>query len=163
MGRSPFYAQHIRPLKNNNVMEDLHDIFTYLFAVGEVSSFDDVQIAYMGEWDELYVSVLQSDYSPCPLVLERSCSVYRKQEDHFPDVQSIYKIKSAIKYKFRNKHSLQEAFYYHVIELTNIDDELYTTFCLRTDGAILNLESLSLRGYVKKVMVSSSIEQLRGG
>lgn len=162
MGRSPFYAEHIRPLKTQPVIQDLEDIFCYLFAVGEVFTFDDLQVAYLGEWDQLYLRILQSDVRSTP-VLERSCSIYRKQEDHFPKMSSIYKVKSATRYQFRNAHSLQELFVYHVLEVNHLDDNSYTTFCLRTDGAILNVESLSLRGYVKKVMVASSIEQLRDG
>lgn len=160
MGRNPFYAEHIRPLKNRPVIQDLDDIFCYLFAVGDISNFDELQVAYLGEWDDLYLRLIQCEYLPTP-VLERSCSIYRKQEDRFPEMSSIYKVKSATHYKFRNQHSLQEPFVYNVLEVVNIDDECYTTFCLRTDGAILNVESLSLRGYVNKVMVASSIEQLR--
>jgi hypothetical protein len=84
-------------------------------------------------------------------------------EDYFPEKESIYQITSATKYKFKNKYSWGEPFFYHVLELQNTDDSFYTTFCLKTDGAILNVESLSLRGYVSKVMVASSIEQLRAG
>jgi hypothetical protein len=38
------------------------------------------------------------------------------------------------------------------LELEPTKDEYYTTFCLTIEGEILNLESLSLRGYVSKLV-----------
>lgn len=164
MGRSPFYAEHVRPLKKKQIMQDLDDLFCYFFAVGDVSFYDDnTQSATIdNNLDKIYIQIIQSEYTPLP-ILERSCSIYRKIEDHFPEKTSIYELTSALKYKFKNKHSWGENFSYHVLELKNVDKNYYTTFCLKTDGAILNIESLSLRGYVSKIIVASSIEQLRAG
>lgn len=165
MGRSPFYAEYVKPLKKKDTLQDLDDIFCYFFAVGLVSFYDDnTQMATIdnNKDNHLYLRIIQSEYTPLP-TLERSCSIYRRMEDHFPEKDSIYQIISATKHQFKNKHSWGEPFSYHVLELSNMDDNLYTTFCLKTDGAILNIESLSLRGYVSKVMVASSIEQLRAG
>ena len=162
MGRSPFYAEHVKPLKRKETLQDLDDLFCYFFAVGDISSYeDDTQMATIdSNVDNLYIQIIQSEYTPLP-TLERSCSIYRKMEDHFPEKDNIYQIVSATKYQFRNKYSWGEPFSYHVLELRNMDDNFYTTFCLKTDGAILNIESLSIRGYVSKVMVASSIEQLK--
>lgn len=162
MGRSPFYAEHVKPLKKKELLQDLDDLFCYFFAVGEISSYDDnTQITTIdSNVDNLYLRVIQCEYIPLP-VLERSCSIYRKIEDYFPEKQKIYQIISATKYQFKNKYSWHEPFSYHVLELRNIDENYYTTFCLKTDGAVLNIESLSVRGYITKVMVASSIEQLR--
>lgn len=164
MGRSPFYAEYVKPLKRKETLQDLDDLFCYFFAVGEISSYDDdTQMAIIdGDVDNLYIRIIQSEYTPLP-TLERSCSIYHKMEDHFPEKENIYQIISATKYRFKNKYSWDEPFFYHVLELQNMDDNVYTTFCLKTDGAILNIESLSLRGYVSKVMVASSIEQLHAG
>lgn len=161
MGRSPFYSEHVKPLKKKETLQDLDDLFCYFFAVGDVSSYEDqTQMAIInGDDDNLYIRIIQSEYTPLP-TLERSCSIYRKTEDHFPEKENIYQITSATKYQFKNKYSWGEPFFYHVLELRNMDDNVYTTFCLKTDGAILNIESLSLRGYVSKVMVASSIGQL---
>ena len=164
MGRSPFYAEYVKPLKKRETLQDLHDIFCYFFAVGLVSFYDDnTQMATIDRKDDnLYIRIIHSEHTPLP-ALERSCSIYRKKEDHFPEKDSIYQIISATKHQFKNKYSWGEPFSYHVLELCNTDDSFYTTFCLKTDGAILNVESLSLRGYVSKVMVASSIKQLRAG
>lgn len=164
MGRSPFYAEQVKPLKKKEILQDLDDLFCYFFAVGEICSYDDgSQMATIDTAiDNLYIRIIHSDYTPLP-ILERSCSIYRKMEDHFPEKENIYQITSAIKYQFQNKHSQGERFAYHVLELHNMDENVYTTFCLSTNGAILNIESLSVRGYVSKVMVASSIEQLRVG
>jgi len=164
MGRSPFYSEHVKPLKKKPVLQDLDDLFCYFFAVGETVLYEDnTRVATIDQnIDNLYIRIIQSEYTPLP-VLERSCSVYRKMEDHFPEKDSIYRIKSALKYSFKNKHSYGEPFSYHVLEISNINNDVYTTFCLSTDGAILNIESLSVRGYVSKVMVASSIEPLRVG
>lgn len=164
MGRSPFYAKYVKPLKKKDILQDLDDLFCYFFAIGVISYYDDnTQMATIDDnVDNLYIRIIQSEYTPMP-TLERSCSIYRKMEDHFPEKESIYQIISATKYQFKNKYSWGEPFSYHVLELSNINGNLYTTFCLKTDGAILNIESLSLRGYVSKVMVASSIEQLRAG
>jgi len=161
MGRSPFYSENVRPLKEKPVLQDLDDLFCYFFAVGETVFYEDnARVATIdSNMDNLYIRIIQSEYVPLP-TLERSCSIYRKMEDHFPEKDSIYRIKSAMKYSFKNKHSRGEPFSFHVLEISNINDNLYTTFCLKTDGAILNIESLSVRGYVSKVMVASSIEQL---
>jgi len=164
MGRSPFYAEHVKPLKKKEILQDLNDLFCYFFAVGEISCYDDgSQMATIDTAiDNLYVRIIHSEYTPLP-TLERSCSIYLKMEDHFPEKENLYRITSATKYQFQNKHSWGERFAYHVLELRNINDNVYTTFCLSTNGAILNIESLSVRGYVSKIMVASSIEQLRVG
>lgn len=161
MGRSPFYSEHVKPLKTKPILQDLDDLFCYFFAVGEISFYEDnTQVATIDDnLDKLYIQIVHSEYTPLP-VLERSCSIYRKMEDHFPEKNNIYQIKSATKYKFKNKHSLGEPFSYHVLEISNVNDNFYTTFCLKTDGAVLNIESLSVRGYVSKVMVASSADQL---
>lgn len=161
MGRSPFYAEHVKPMKKKTILQDLDDLFCYFFAVGEITTYDDnSQMAVIdSSVDNLYLRIIQSEYQMLP-TLERSCSIYRKIEDHFPEKERIYQLTSATKYQFQNKYSWGEPFSYHVLELRNIDENYYTTFCLKTDGAILNIESLSVRGYVSKVMVASSIEQL---
>lgn len=162
MGRSPSFAEHVRPIRPKETIRELDDLFCYFFAVGEVVAYEDgTQAATIdGSVDNLYVRFIQSEYSMLP-VLERSCSIYRKIDDHFPEKENIYRIVSAIRYRFKNKHSLGETFFYDVLELQNIKDEYYTTFCIKTDGSVLNIESLSVRGSVRQVMVAPSIRQLK--
>lgn len=164
MGRNPLYADYVKPLAKKDLLQDLDDLFCYFFAAGKIISYDDgVQTAVIdSKADRMYVRILQSEHTPLP-TLERACSVYRKAEDRFPKKESIYQIVSATKYQFQNEYSAGEPFTFHVLELRNTDPRFYTTFCLKTDGAILNLESLSVRGYASKVMVASSTRQLRAG
>lgn len=164
MGRSPFFAEHVKPIKNNReILQELDDIFCYFFAIGNVVCYEDNNVATIDDpHDKIYLRIIQSEHDPLP-VLERSCSIYRKTGDDFPEKDSIYQIHSASKYKFKNKHSIGEPFYYNVLELRNVDCDLYATFCIKTDGAVLNIESMSLRGYISKVMVASSTEELRIG
>jgi len=163
MGRSPFFAIHVKPLQKKNIIPELEDIFEYFFKMGEVVYYeDDTQTATLRN-ENVYVRITHSHHTPI-LTLERSCSTYQKLEDHFPEKQHTYQVTSAIRYKFKNKHSWGgEPFYYHVLELQNTDDNYYTTFCIKTDGAILNIESMSLRGYLSHIEVAPSIEQLRVG
>lgn len=160
MGRSPFFADHVKPVQTKNSLQDLDDIFHYFFNVGKKEYYDDnTETAKITNNEKIYLRVIQSEYSQTPL-LERSCSIYRKLEDHFPDKDNIYYVSSVCKYKFNNQYSGNEPFEFDVLELKNIDERYYTTFCVKTDGAILNIESLSLRGYISKLVVASSIENL---
>jgi hypothetical protein len=128
------------------------DVFDYFFRVGEVACYDDeTQVAELGK-NMVRIRVLACERAPPPL-LERSCSIYRRAEDHFPDDLTTYRVVKAIRHRFCNQHSSGRPFYYDILEVENVDDRYYTTFCLRTDGAILNLESLSLRGYATKIEV----------
>lgn len=160
MGRSPFYAEHVKPVEPRPVLYDLDSIYSYFFEQGDVACYEDgTQVATLT--DDLYVKISKCHHSKLP-VLERSCSIYRKLEDNFPDSNdnNIYKIKTAIRYVFCNKYSNDQPFVYQILELTNVNDDYYTTFCVKTDGAILNIESLSLRGYASKVNVASTIDHL---
>lgn len=158
MGRSPFYAEHVKPVDQRPVLHDLDSVFSYFFQQGTIVSYQDgTRVATLS--DDLYIKILQSQHSKLP-VLERSCSIYRKLEDNFPDRDNIYRVQSAIHYVFCNKHSDDQPFVFQVLELTNLDHDYYTTFCVKTDGAILNIESLSLRGYASKVDVSLTIDRL---
>lgn len=164
MGRSPLYAEYVKPMTQKDKLPILDDIFCYFFAVGDITTYDDgTQMATIdSKAENMYIRVIQWEHTPSPL-LERSCSIYRKMEDRFPQIETIYQVISAIQYCFQNKHSGGVPFTYHVLELRNTNHRFYTTFCLKTDGAILNLESLTVRGHVSKVMVASSIGQLRDG
>lgn len=160
MGRSPFFAEYVRPIHPKPVLRVLDDVFSYFFNRGDIAFYDESQVATIR--GQVYICITESEHNRIPL-LERSCSIYRKMEDYFPTGGSIYRVRSAIRYKFRNRHSGNRVFEYNVLELANLDTEYFTTFCIKTDGAILNIESLSLRGYANKVNVSCSIEQLCAG
>lgn len=149
MGRSPFYAEHVRPIKKNKPIKELEEIFSYFFQSGDIIVYeDDIQVATLKS--DVCLEIMESQQTLLP-ILERCCSIYRKREDYFPEKDKIYRINSAIIYRFCNKHSEYKPFEFHVLELENINKDYYTTFCLMTDGSLLNLESLSLRGYVLKI------------
>lgn len=152
--------ENVKPIQKKTALKELNDLFNYFFAVGDIKTYDDnTKVATTPE--KIYIRIVKSEYAPPPIVLERSCSIYQKKmEDYFPLKESIYEITSVFKYKFNNKHG---SFGFNVVELCNIDDDYYTSFCIKTDGAVLNIESLSLRGYISKIVVASSIEQLRVG
>ena len=165
MGRSPFYTDYVKPLAQKDKLQLLDDIFCYFFAVGDISSYDDGTLMATTDGktnNKLYIRIIKWEHTPSPL-LERSCSVYQKMEDRFPEPENIYEVLSAIKYCFQNKHSGNKPFTYHVLELRNTNHRFYTTFCIKTDGALLNLESLTVRGYVSQVVMESSTKQLSGG
>lgn len=157
MGRNPLFAEHVIPIHTKKTIPELESIFSVFFQTGEIVFHDDAHIATISK--PIYLSISGSDHAKIPF-LERSCSVYRKTEDYFPEEKNIYQIVNAIRYKFCNRHSGNKPFEYHVLEIVNTDMECYTTFCIRTDGAILNLESLSLRGYCSHVQIASSTQQL---
>lgn len=157
MGRNPFYAEHVRPTMSKPVLKDLDTVFSYFFNMGEVVFYDDTHVATINK--PLYIRIMKSEHCHLP-VLERSCSIYRKMEDYFPRKENIYQVKAAIRYRFQNHYSENNVFEYNVLEIVNVDNDYYTTFCIKTDGAILNIESLSLRGYIQETKISSSIEQL---
>lgn len=158
MGRSPFYAQHVVPIPTRTSLKELEDVFKFLFQQGRVVVYDD-DTKVSTPSTPIYIRLLDSKTCPKP-TLERCCSIYRKKEDHFPSNNSVYKVHSAILYRFQNRHSQHRPFEYHVLEVAHQDDNYYTTFCVRTDGAILNLESLSLRGYVSDVACQSKEESI---
>lgn len=153
MGRNPFYAQHVVPIPTRSVLKELEDVYEFLFQHGNIVSYDD-DTKVSKPSTPIYIRVLHTQQCHPPL-LERSCSIYRKMEDRFPLTESIYEVRCALSYTFTNRHSHFKPFEYRVLELTHMDQDYYTTFCVRTDGAILNLESLSLRGYVSDVAVHS--------
>lgn len=158
MGRSPFYAQHVVPIPTRSSLKELEDVFKFMFQQGRVVVYDD-DAKVSTPSTPIYIRLLDSKTCPKP-TLERCCSVYRKMEDHFPSNNSVYKVCSAILYRFHNRHSQHRPFEYHVLEVAHQDDNYYTTFCVRTDGAILNLESLSLRGYVSDVVYQSKEDSI---
>jgi hypothetical protein len=153
MGRNPFYADHVRPLPARHPpLQELEEIFSQFFTMGKVIVYeDDVQVATFSKQKEIQLQLMECQRTPRPC-LERSCSIYRKKEDYFPERKQIYKVKTAILYRFQNQHSNHEPFEFRVLELEPTKDEYYTTFCLTIEGEILNLESLSLRGYVSKLV-----------
>lgn len=158
MGRNPLYADYVVPIHCKPSLPDLEDLFALFFRLGEVGYYDDDdQVATLPQ--PIYLRILQSEYMHLPL-LERSCSVYRKVEDYFPKEQHLYQVVAAVRHRFRNQYSGHQPFEYRVLEIVNTDPEYHTTFCIRTDGALLNLESLSLRGYATHVRVVHSTEQL---
>jgi hypothetical protein len=153
MGRSPFYADHVRPLKiHKPPLQELEEIFYQYFLMGDVIIYDDnIQVAKLKKSDEIKLQITECKKTPS-LLLERCCSVYRKKEDYLPETNMIYKVKTAILYKFQNKYSNQEPFEFRVLEIQNIDTEYYTSFCITIEGSILNIESLSLRGEISKLV-----------
>lgn len=153
MGRSPFYAQHVVPIPTRSIVKELEDVYDYIFQHGNVTTYeDDTKVSIAST--PIYIQVIHSQKNPLT-TLERSCSVYRKMEDHFPHSKNIYKVRCALSYCFQNRHSYFQPFEYRVLEVTHMDENYHTTFCVRTDGAILNLESLSLRGHVSHVTIHS--------
>lgn len=157
MGRNPLFAEHVVPIHTKKVIPELERIFSFFFQTGEIAFYDDTHIATITK--PIYLRIFDSERIHIPF-LERSCSIYRKMEDHFPEEKNSYRVVNAIRYKFCNRHSENTPFEYHILEIVNTDMEYYTTFCIRTDGAILNLESLSLRGYCSHVQIASSTQQL---
>lgn len=155
MGRNPFYADHVRPLPiQNRPLQELEEIFSQFFTIGNVVVYEDdeIQVATLSkQQEEIQLQLIECQRTPRPC-LERSCSIYRKKEDYFPKRKTIYKVKTAILYRFQNQHSNHEPFELRVLELEPTKDEYYTTFCLTIEGEILNLESLSLRGHVSKLV-----------
>lgn len=85
-------------------------------------------------------------YDP-PLTLERSCSAYHGLEIAFPEPNTEHPIASVVEHTFSNIHSDYKPFIYKVMELEPSGDD-YPTFVIRTDGAVLNAESFSIRGHV---------------
>lgn len=156
MGRNPFYANYVRPLSTKNPpLQDLEEIFSQFFQYGNVVVYeDDIHVAKFPpkqEKNAIQLQLVECHHTPRPC-LERSCSIYCKKEDYFPEKHTIYKVKTAILYRFQNQYSNHEPFEFRVLELEPTEDEYYTTFCVTIQGEILNLESLSLRGYVSKVV-----------
>ena len=156
MGRNPFYADHVRPLPTQHIpLQELEEIVSEFFRIGKVVVYEDedVQVATLSkQQQEIQLQLMECQLTPRPPCLERSCSIYRKKEDYFPDKKTIYNVKTAIRYQFQNKHSNYETFEFRVLELEPTETEYYTTFCLTIEGDILNLESLSLRGHVSKLV-----------
>lgn len=160
MGRSPFYAEYVRPVTPKPVLQDLDMAFSSIFKIGDVAFYDDTHVATIHK--PLYIRIMKSEHCRLPM-LERSCSIYRKMEDYFPKKENIYQVRAAIRHRFRNHYSGGKVFEYNVLEIVNVDNDYYTTFCIKTDGAILNIESLSLRGYIQETRIAPSIEQLYVG
>ena len=154
MGRNPFYMRHVKPILPRATVVPLGEVFDHFFRVGDVVFYeDDTQVAELERrLGVVRIRIPRSEHVPTPL-LERSCSIYRKMEDHFPSKEDVYRVRRAIRHMFCNEHSLNRPFWYDVLELENEDDRYYTTFCIKTDGAILNIESLSLRGYATDAVV----------
>lgn len=162
MGRNPYYARYVRPIPPRPLVDELSGVFEQFFRVGDVAFYeDDTRIAEMERrMGVVRIRITRSEHAPTP-VLERSCSIYRRMEDHFPTKDATYRVRRAIRHLFRNEHSSFLPFWYDLLEVENEDDRYYTTFCIRTDGAILNLESLSLRGYATEVVIVATGEGLR--
>lgn len=85
-----------------------------------------------------------------PPILDRSCSIYYGIEDHFPNEESLYKIKNKIKYTFNQQDN---NFEYNIFELESLIPSSFITFCLRTDGELLNIESFQSRGRVSSIQL----------
>lgn len=149
MGRSPFFMEQVRPELAH------HDEFPSF-----LQSWFDKWMTNATELGDgcrgvkvqgMSIRFLETNYEP-PLRLERSCSVYRGVEVSFPISESEYPITAAIQYTFRNKHSNFQPFVYNIIEVKGLQG-LFPTFVVRTDGAILNCESFTLRGHVFKAEI----------
>lgn len=158
MGRSPSFSSYVRPIPDQKELIELNNIFTFIFSNGTITQYEDGSESVLNDISQIYIKIIYSEYEP--QILERSCSVYKKEEDNFPRIGRIYRISSAIIYNFSNEYSSNKTFYYKVLELQNIEDDYYTTFCLRTDGVVLNNESFTKRGCLLKLVVASSIGQL---
>lgn len=146
MGRSPFFYDFIRPvpLRSN---PNFQDLFNTIISDGNISD------KYYNDFNahpksNVYIKVGNVSFDP-PL-LDRSCSVYRGVEDHFPETNNIYKINRAVRIKFSNEFTNNTEITYDFFEVSNIDTTFnyFTTFCIRTDGTVLNIESLNIRGYI---------------
>lgn len=142
--------KHVRPVEPRAANEVLAGVFDYFFREGDVAFYDDD--THVAELEKVVVRIRihRSERVPAPL-LERSCSIYRREEDHFPTKDAVYRVRRAVRHLFCNEHSSHHPFRYDLLEVENVEDRYYTTFCIRTDGAVLNIESLSLRGYAVDV------------
>lgn len=161
MGRSPYFTRHVRPIEPRAANEALGIVFDHFFRVGEVAFYEDNTRVAEPE-KSARIRIQQSEHAQTP-TLERSCSVYRRREDYFPSKEAVYRVRRAVRHMFCNEHSAHTPFWYDLLEVENEDDRYYTTFCVRTDGAILNVESLTLRGYATDVVLLATARPRRAG
>jgi len=73
-------------------------------------------------------------------MIERSCSVYYGVEEPFPIVDTVYRIQGAERIVF------DLGFEYDVLYIRSLSPDRFCTWCVRTDGIVLNAESLQVRG-----------------
>ena len=150
MGRSPFFADCVKPTPKKEVITPLEEYFDLCMSSISHKETDDISVGVRVPL-KVYIHIGESIYSP-PL-LERSCSVYRGLEDSFPDKNTEYRITGVRNYTFCNKYSTNEPFNYHVIEIAHPDPTMFSTFCIRTDGLVLNHESFTPRGWITNASV----------
>lgn len=73
-------------------------------------------------------------------MIERSCSVYYGVEEPLPLIGTVYRIQGAERILF------DRGFEYDVLYVRSLSPDRFCTWCVRTDGIVLNAESLQVRG-----------------
>jgi hypothetical protein len=88
-----------------------------------------------------------------PPIFERACSTYGYREDVFPVRGRMYIVKCVHDIHFDNKNG---TFHYIVYECAPLHRPcMMCTWVLRNDGVVLNLESFTYRGIVRRAWLFS--------
>lgn len=148
MGRSPLFYSIVKPVFHLEPIEPLSNIFKFTYGNNECNMNEHIQIHIS---EPILIKITSSIYNPP--ILERSCSVYNGYEDVFPKIDNVYSIVSATRYTFCNQYSNNIPFSYDILDIKNSNSDYYSTFCIRTDGLVLNNESFTPRGIINIVLV----------
>lgn len=152
MGRSPFFADYVKPTSSMRVISSLEEYFNSCMSAISFKEIDNISVGVKTPTNKAVLLIGASVYNP-PL-LERSCSVYRGYEDSFPNPDTEYLIIGVRTYTFCNQHSSNIPFSYHVLEVAHPDPKMFSTFCIRTDGLVLNQESFTPRGWITDASIT---------
>jgi hypothetical protein len=152
MGRSPVFHNHVRPVPerlDNKVSLILKNIYNENKCITEYDQ-DGLIMSNIIKFPFPHIKIVETFRSPPRL--DRSCSVYFGVEEYFPQGGSIYDVIGCERYQFNNQYSDNNTFYYDILLLQHIDPQYHLTYCIRTDGEILNIESLASRGHLVSIV-----------
>lgn len=150
MGRAPFFGDNLVEHPHKPLIPDLHHLFmniTHPFQEDTIR-LDGIpqpsavcSRASKKQDDMGFIRAIGTfrRISVCSMI-ERSCSVYYGVEEPLPIIGTAYRIQGAERVVF------DRGFEYDVLYVRSLSPDRFCTWCVRTDGVVLNAESLQVRG-----------------
>lgn len=155
MGRSPEWFRYVRPFppRPAGSLSSLEALFSHHLTETPARSAieDEVEVAFTQIPLSMNVGIridAISDLSPDHHEgLMRCCSTYGQEDEDRPQQGLSYRIEAVARYRFirhapsARTASNEEAAVYDVLYVSHPDPGVMSTWVLRTDGLVLNLES----------------------
>lgn len=167
MGRSPNWFHYVRPfpLRTTGSLPSLDAVFKRHLGEPMASASDaapkpeEVEMAFAQIPSSTDTRVTIGTVSPLPLHLQdgllRCCSTYGQEDEDCPTVGVSYRIVAVARYCFvQNAPEQEDAAIYDVLYVSHPDPQVMSTWALRTDGLVLNIESFQAVCWVDQAVES---------